>query len=112
MTDFDKFVDHAWMEKSDAPINGLPQLAYTVGALCEEAGEAFGKVKKMYRDDGGTLTEARRLAILDELGDAAFYIVKAAHLLKSDMIEVLAINMIKNKDRIQRKVQHGDGDNR
>lgn len=110
---FDVFVDYAWMEKDEsATINGLPQLPYTVGALCEEAGEAFGKVKKLYRDDSGQMTDERRDAILTELSDAAFYITKAAHLLGSGLAQVLEMSKAKNVRRIAEGTQHGSGDDR
>jgi len=110
---FDVFVDFAWMEKDEtATINGLPQIPYTLGALCEEAGEAFGKIKKMYRDDLGQLTGERRAAVIKELGDVAFYLTKAAHFMGCGLSQILDDSKSKNMDRIARKVQHGEGDDR
>lgn len=110
---FDVFVDFAWMEKDEtATINGFPQLPFVVGALCEEAGEAFGKVKKMYRDDLGQLTDESREALIKELGDAAFYITKAAHLLGCGLSQILDSSKKKNTFRIANNTQHGDGDDR
>ncbi len=110
---FDQFVDYAWMEKDPtSTINGLPQIPYTFGALCEEAGEAFGKIKKMYRDDRGQMTDERKAATLKELGDVAFYLTKAAHFLGVGLARVLDDSKEKNLYRMRENKQHGDGDDR
>lgn len=109
---YDSFVDYAWMEDDDRPINGLPQLPFCVGSICGEAGEAWEKVKKMYRDDGGTLTDERRAALLKELGDALFYVTKAAHLIGYTLGQVAESNVEKLTQRIAERTLHGDGDER
>ncbi len=109
---YDRFVDYAWMEDMDRPINGLPQLPFCVGSICGEAGEAWEKVKKMYRDDGGALTDSRRSALLKELGDALFYVTKAAHLIGCSLADVAEDNESKLTRRIAERTLHGDGDDR
>ncbi len=109
---YDRFVDYAWMEDTDRPINGLPQLPFCVGSICGEAGEAWEKVKKMYRDDGGDLTEARKLLLLKELGDVLFYVTKAAHLIGCSLVDVANDNESKLTRRIAEGTLHGDGDAR
>ena len=49
----------------------IPGLAYTTMGLASEVGEVANHAKKVYRDDGGTLTKGRRAAMIDEFGDVA-----------------------------------------
>lgn len=42
--------------------------------LVGECGEVVEKVKKLYRDDNGKLTDARKEAIKKELGDCCWYL--------------------------------------
>jgi NTP pyrophosphatase (non-canonical NTP hydrolase) len=44
-------------------------LLYPTLGLCGESGEVTEKVKKMVRDDGGVLSEERRQALSQEMGD-------------------------------------------
>lgn len=89
--------------------HGVPTPMYLAVALCEEAGEVAGKVKKSFRDDGG---ELRKEGILDELGDLLYYITKMAHECGYTLADVMNRNVIKLNDRAARGVQKGDGDHR
>ena len=55
----------------------IPGLAYTTMGLASEVGEVANHAKKVYRDDGGTLTKGRRTAMIDELGDVLIGMVYA-----------------------------------
>lgn len=46
--------------------------------LAGESGEVCEKLKKAIRDDGGILTEARRDALIKEMGDVAWYMAAMA----------------------------------
>lgn len=63
---------------------------YLPMGLIGEVGEVAEHIKKMIRDDGNELTEARRSALIKELGDVAWYMVVSADLvadrLMSDII--------------------------
>ena len=77
-----------------------------------EAGEVQGKVKKIWRDDNGVISDEKRAAILDELGDTLWYVTRAAHELGSSLEEIAFNNVVKLRDRNARGVIQGSGDNR
>jgi NTP pyrophosphatase (non-canonical NTP hydrolase) len=85
---------------------------YCAWALTEEAGEFASNVKKMHRDDGGTLTEERKKRLLIELGDLFFYVNLTAILLNTTVEGVARMNMEKLDSRISRGVLGGSGDDR
>jgi NTP pyrophosphatase (non-canonical NTP hydrolase) len=98
----------AWTKSIDIEMS-LP--LYAIG-FCEEAGEVAGKVKKLYRDDGGCISPERREAILHELGDTVYYMARIIEALNSSFEEVEAMNRAKLNSRAQRGVLKGSGDNR
>jgi predicted amidohydrolase len=51
---------------------------YCALAAVGEAGEIANKVKKVFRDDDGIVTEERRLDLIEEAGDVLWYVVKLA----------------------------------
>jgi len=87
-------------------------LAYLTLGLVDEAGEVAGKVKKLYRDSGGIITEEHRHAILLELGDCAWYLTQLATNLGYTLEEVAEANIEKLRSRYERGVIGGSGDNR
>lgn len=85
---------------------------YPALGLCGEAGEVAEKIKKMLRDDGGELSEDRRMALRGELGDVLWYISALARDLGFTLAEVAECNIQKlAKRQIENKLK-GDGDNR
>ena len=111
---FDTYQEEAW-ETAIYPEKG--QCSYLSLAYCalglSEAGEIQGKVKKYLRGDyGPLLTESVRSAILAELGDLLWYISAIAEELGASLDEVAQKNIYKLRDRQQRGVIRGDGDNR
>lgn len=92
--------------------DGIPEPIYGALAMCGEAGELAGKIKKLYRDDKGALSPDRRAAILDELGDILFYLTYTAHAFHFTLNDVAKRNVEKLADRAKRGVQLGDGDHR
>lgn len=87
-------------------------LFYPALGLAGEAGEVCGKIKKVYRDDGGILKPDRREAIKGELGDVLFYLAAVASDLNLDLSEIAEGNIAKIQSRKERGVLHGSGDNR
>jgi len=77
-----------------------------------EAGEAQGKIKKIIRDNGGTITDEAREAIKAELGDILWYIASLSQNLGISLEEVATYNIEKLIDRTNRGVRHGSGDYR
>lgn len=74
-------------------------IPYAALALAGEAGELANIVKKMLRDDKGVLTEERRNAILEELGDVLWYAAAVATELRADLGAVAARNILKLQER-------------
>ena len=81
-------------------------------ALAEEAGEVCGKVKRIQRDHDGEITPEVRTAILAELGDVLFCVMRSAASIGVTGEEVMRRSYEKMQDRKRRGVQHGSGDDR
>jgi len=93
------------------------ELLYNVLALCEEAGEVAGKIKKKIRNHCihsyyDHFSEEDILSINKELGDCLFFLCRSAHMLRLPMSQVALINHLKLIDRKNRGVLKGEGDNR
>lgn len=85
---------------------------YPALGLANEAGEVLGKIKKVFRDDGGTFTEEKLAAISDELGDVLWYVAGLAHELGFKLDDIATHNLHKLKSRKERNAICGDGDTR
>ena len=70
-------------------------LEYTTMGLCGEAGEVANKVKKIFRDHHGFVSEDMRALIKEELGDALWYIDMIAYELGLDFEEIAEWNVKK-----------------
>ena len=90
------------------------KIIYTAVGLGNEAGEVLGKIKKWMRgDDGeGQMSEERRQAIKEELGDVLWYIAVLAHDLDLPLDEIAQKNVDKLQSRKERGTIRGDGDKR
>ena len=82
-------------------------LEYLAMGLTSEAGEVAGKVKKWVRD--GVLNQDDLIA---ELGDVLWYVAQFASALDVYLSDIAEDNVIKLKDRQERNVLSGNGDNR
>jgi len=69
-------------------------------------------MKRVFRDNKGDVSEKRKDLLLKELGDVLWYLNAMSEKLGSNLAEVAAINIAKLKDRQQRDVLRGDGDER
>lgn len=88
------------------------KIIYPTLGLCGEAGEIAEKVKKMLRDEGGNLSEEKRMALMGELGDVMWYIAALATDLGFSLNDIGANNIKKLHSRKERGVIQGNGDNR
>jgi len=77
-----------------------------------ETGEIQNKVKKINRDDNGLISEERRQAIAQELGDLLWYVAIMCDELNLDMQAVAEGNIQVLESRQKRGTLKGDGDNR
>lgn len=85
---------------------------YTILGLTGEAGEIANKVKKIWRDGGGVITEEHDKTLADEFGDVLWYLATSASQLGLDLNEIAKRNIEKLKSRAERNVISGSGDNR
>ena len=85
---------------------------YPALGLANESGELLGKMKKVFRDNGGVLSNTRRTEIAAELGDILWYVAELATQLEIDLADIAAYNLTKLADRANRGVIGGNGDER
>jgi len=71
-----------------------------------------GKIKKVFRDKGGEISEESRSALKAELGDVLWYVSQLCTELDLSLDEVAEHNLVKLYDRLERGKILGDGDNR
>jgi len=88
------------------------KVGYPILGLVGEAGEIANKYKKVLRDDGGILSEEKRKALIDELGDVLWYCAALARDLETNLEEVCRINLSKLGARLAKGTIKGSGDNR
>jgi NTP pyrophosphatase (non-canonical NTP hydrolase) len=77
-----------------------------------EAGEVQGKVKKIWRDTDGKISEEVRKELLLELGDLLWYTVRMTDELGFTFEDIIERNVEKLVDRANRNKISGSGDNR
>ena len=85
-------------------------IVYPTLGLVNEAGEVAGKIKKIFRDKGGVITEDDRAALKGELGDVLWYLAQICTELDLPLEEVATQNLSKLFDRLERGVIRGEGD--
>ena len=85
---------------------------YPTLGLVNEAGEVAGKIKKVFRDKDGHISEETRQALKAELGDVLWYLAQVSTELNLSLEEIAEYNLAKLLDRQARGKIKGDGDNR
>ncbi len=107
------FTDYQQKSKQTAkyPVIGHAVIYPTLG-LTNEAGEVAGKVKKIFRDKEGVVSETDREALKAELGDVLWYLAQVATEFGLSLDEIAEYNIAKLLDRQARGKIQGDGDNR
>lgn len=87
-------------------------LVYLALGLASEAGEVAGKLKKIIRDNGFKIGPDQKSQLSSELGDVLWYIAQLALELDIPLGAVASSNVEKLRDRSERNVISGSGDNR
>ena len=80
--------------------------------LVGEAGEFAEKLKKIYRDKDGKLSDQDKQELLKELGDVLWYLSAVTYYLDTSFDDLATMNLEKVFSRKARGVMHGSGDNR
>lgn len=108
-----KFDDYQQKSKKTAiyPAIGHRVIYPTLG-LVNEAGEVAGKIKKIFRDQKGKISDKNIEDLKGELGDVLWYVAQVCSELGLSMGEVAEYNMKKLTSRLDRDVLGGSGDNR
>jgi len=88
------------------------KIIYPALGISNEAGEVLGKIKKVLRDNNGVYSPASVVEIGKEIGDVLWYIAALSRDLGLDMNAIAENNIAKLKDRMNRGVIQGSGDNR
>lgn len=87
-------------------------IVYPTLGLVNEAGELAGKVKKIFRDKDGVISEEDRQALKGELGDVLWYLAQICTELDLSLADVADANLEKLFSRLERGVIGGEGDQR
>lgn len=87
-------------------------IVYPTLGLVNEAGEVAGKIKKIFRDKDGVISEDDREALKYELGDVLWYLTQICTELDLSLAEVADANLEKLLSRLERGTIGGDGDHR
>ena len=87
-------------------------IVYPTLGLTNEAGELAGKVKKIFRDKNGVVSEEDRQALKGELGDVLWYLAQICTELDLSLEEVAEANLEKVFSRLERGKIRGEGDHR
>ncbi len=87
-------------------------IVYPALGLAGESGEVCEKVKKIFRDDDGLVTDLKREEIRKELGDVLWYIANIASDLNLELNDIAQANIDKLLSRQKRGTLGGSGDNR
>ncbi len=90
----------------------MPPWLYYVLGIAGETGELVEKIKKLFRDDYGEITEKKIEEITKEMGDCLWYHARLADVLGIKFGNVAEENIRKLLDRMKRNKIHGEGDNR
>ncbi len=109
-------VDFDWYQRESARtwevIDTNHPLVYPTLGLTNEAGEFAGKVKKIFRDKQGQISDEDRAALQSELGDVLWYLTQICTQLDLSLADVAAANVTKVLSRQRRGKIGGDGDER
>lgn len=104
--------DH-YQQKSKVTDGGTligTHFGYLTIGLVGEAGELANKIKKIFRDDGGKVTQERKEAIRQELGDCLWYLSQLATDFDMKLSDVADANLKKLLSRKDRGTITGSGD--
>lgn len=106
-----EYQEKAAQTSGDTSIGGNTFLYPAIG-IANEAGELLGKIKKIFRDNNGEMTEEKKGEIVSELGDVLWYVAETARQLNVSFGEVAQRNLDKLASRAERGKIGGSGDTR
>ena len=109
--DFDEYQEKA-KDTDLGTLIGGSHLIYTILGLANESGEVLGKLKKLYRDHNGELTEEYKNNMSKELGDILWYLAMTAETLGLKLSDIAEKNITKLASRKERNQIQGSGDDR
>ena len=110
MKDFNTYQTESRKTWGIIPMNH--PVVYPTMGLVNEVGEIAGKIKKIFRDQDGQITEEDRQSLKKELGDVLWYLTQICTELYLTLEEVAETNITKIFSRQERGKLGGDGDNR
>ena len=110
MKDFNTYQTESRKTWGIIPMNH--PIVYPTMGLVNEAGEVAGKIKKIFRDKDGQITETDKQSLKSELGDVLWYLTQICTELDLTLEEVADTNIEKLSSRKDRGKLGGDGDNR
>ena len=87
-------------------------LIYPTLGLVNEAGEFAGKIKKIFRDKKGEVSDEDKEMLKGELGDVLWYFTQICTELDMTIEEVADANLDKLFSRLKRGKIGGEGDRR
>lgn len=106
--EYQTIVDKTALYPGRKSISGLLYTALGLG----ETGEVQGKVKKILRDQNGSVTNENVEQLAKELGDVLWYVAAMASELGLSLAEVAEMNYEKLSGRKERGTIQGSGDDR
>ncbi len=98
--------------RTGGPVKVDHAIVYPTLGLTNEAGEVAGKVKKIFRDRNGVVTDADRADLVLEMGDVLWYLAELCTQLGVSLDDVAEANLEKLRGRVERGTLSGDGDHR
>ena len=97
------FTDYQTKSRNTAKYPAIGhQVIYPTLGLVNEAGEVAGKIKKVFRDKDGKISDETREALKAELGDVLWYISACADELGLTLTDVAEFNVAKLAKRHNR----------
>lgn len=109
-TKYGSYQEQSRKTYSDIEVND--PIVYPTLGLVNEAGEFAGKIKKIFRDKGGTISDDDREALKGELGDVLWYLTQICTNLGLSLEDVAEANLDKLFSRLERGKIQGEGDHR
>jgi NTP pyrophosphatase (non-canonical NTP hydrolase) len=87
-------------------------MMYLCLGIAGESGEVIEKIKKIIRNDKGLVSEEKKQAIKQEIGDVLWYLSELSRTLDIEFNDVARANITKLSDRAARGVISSEGDTR
>jgi len=109
------FNEYQKLASRTADFTGVPgeyPLMYAALGLAGESGELIEKIKKIMRNDGGSVSEEKKISLTHEIGDVLWYLSQIARLLDVPFAVAAQANIDKLADRAKRDVIRSEGDTR